>query len=206
MKPGSLISYPFATISLILACTAQSRPFDSIIESFHILSDQSPLRDYIMSNPEGQVSTGVSISDVIGKTQDIAIFSGLTRDIETISGRLEDAAQNATVLAPDNSVMRSLKRKPWEDPEDYDNFGANAYEGSSGQDRARGNLARFVQRHIIPESPWEEGRKIKTLAGNEIWWETKDGQKKIQPGDVEVKSIADKVSNGEVWVLGGSLA
>ncbi|KAK1916976.1 hypothetical protein P3342_001558 [Pyrenophora teres f. teres] len=159
-----------------------------------------------MSNPEGQVSTGVSISDVIGKTQDIAIFSGLTRDIETISGRLEDAAQNATVLAPDNSVMRSLKRKPWEDPEDYDNFGANAYEGSSGQDRARGNLARFVQRHIIPESPWEEGRKIKTLAGNEIWWETKDGQKKIQPGDVEVKSIADKVSNGEVWVLGGSLA
>jgi len=132
-----------------------------------------------MSNPEGQVSTDVSISDVIGKTQDIAIFSGLTRDIDTISGRLEDAAQNATVLAPDNSVMRSLKRKPWEDPEDYDNFGASAYEGSKGQDRAQGNLARFVQRHIIAESPWEEGKKIKTLAGNEIWWEAKDGQKKV---------------------------
>ncbi|RMZ66605.1 FAS1 domain-containing [Pyrenophora seminiperda CCB06] len=206
MRPGSIVSYPFATIFLILACTAQSRPFASIIESFHIRTNQLPLQHYVMSNVEGQMSTGVSISDIIGKTQDIAIFSGLTRDIDTVSGRLENAAQNATVLAPDNSVMRSLKRKPWEEPEDYDNFGASAYEGSSGEDRARGNLAHFVQRHIIPESPWEEGKKAKTLAGNEIWWETKDGQKKIQPGDVEVKSIADKVSNGEVWVLGGSLA
>jgi hypothetical protein len=28
----------------------------------------------------------------------------------------------------------------------------------------------------------------------------------IQPGNVEVTSIADKVANGEIWVLGGSLA
>ena len=28
----------------------------------------------------------------------------------------------------------------------------------------------------------------------------------IQPANVEVISIADKVANGEVWVLGGSLA
>ncbi|OAL55955.1 hypothetical protein IQ07DRAFT_583392 [Pyrenochaeta sp. DS3sAY3a] len=206
MKPGSIVAYPIASVCLFLACSAESRPFDSIIESFNILSDQSPLHDYIMSRPEGQVSTGVIISDVIGKTQTIAIFSGLTRDIDDVSKRLDDAAQNATVLAPDNSVMRNLKRKPWEDPEDYDSFGANAYEGSSGEDRARKNLERFVQRHIVPESPWEEGKKVKTLAGDEIWWETKNGQKKIQPGNVEVTSIADKVSNGEVWVLGGSLA
>lgn len=151
------------------------------------------------------MSTGVIISDVIGKTQNIAIFSGLTRDIDAVAGRLDDAAQNATVLAPDNSVMRNLKRKPWEDPEDYESFGADAYDGSSGEDRARKNLERFVQKHIVPQSPWAEGDKVKTLAGNEIWWESKDGQKRIQPGDVEVTSVADKVSNGEVWVLGGSL-
>jgi hypothetical protein len=132
-----------------------------------------------MGNPEEQMSTGVIISDVIGKTQSIAIFSGLTRDIDTVSGRLDNASQNATVLAPNNSIMRDLKRKPWEDPEDYETFGADAYEGSGGQDRARGNLERFVQRHIIPESPWEEGKKVKTLSGNEIWWESKDGQKKV---------------------------
>ncbi|KAH7399517.1 hypothetical protein BKA66DRAFT_451985 [Pyrenochaeta sp. MPI-SDFR-AT-0127] len=206
MKPGPIVAYPLATICLILACSAESRPFDSIIRSFNLLSEQSPLREYIMSKPEGQVSTGVIISDVIGKTQNIAIFSGLTRDIDDVSGRLNDAAQNATVLAPDNSVMRSLKRKPWEDPEDYESFGAKAYDGSSGEDRARKNLERFVQRHIVPESPWAEGKKVKTLAGNEVWWESKDGQKRIQPGDVEVTSIADKVANGEVWILGGSLA
>jgi hypothetical protein len=180
MKPGSFVAYPFATISLILACSAESRPFDSIIKSFNLLSEQSPLR-HIMGSPSEQVSTGVIISDVLGKTQNIAIFSGLTRDIDTISGRLDNAAENATVLAPDNSVMRELKRKPWEDPEDYKTFGTSAYEGSSGEDRARGNLERFVQRHIIPESPWAEGKKVKTLSGNEIWWETKDGQKKVSP-------------------------
>lgn len=179
MKPGSLFTYPLATISLIFACSAESRPFDSIVKSFHVITEQSPLRDYIMSKPEEQVSTGVIISDVIGKTQEIAIFSGLTRDIDSVSGRLDDAAKNATVLAPHNSVMRDLKRKPWEDPEDYNTLGEKAYEGASGEDRARSNLERFVQRHIIPESPWEEGKKVKTLSGNEIWWESKDGQKKV---------------------------
>jgi hypothetical protein len=179
MKAGSIVAYPLATVCLFLACSAESRPFDSIIKSFNVLSEQSPLRDYIMGNPEGQVSTGVIISDVIGKTQNIAIFSGLTRDIDTVSSRLDTASQNATVLAPDNSVMRNLKRKPWEDPEDYDSFGANAYQGASGEDRARKNLERFVTRHIISESPWEEGKKVKTLSGNEVWWESKDGQKRV---------------------------
>jgi len=206
MRPHTILAYPLATVWLYLACSAESRPFASIIRSFDILSGQSPLRNYIMGSPGSQVSTGVIISDVIGKTQDIAIFSGLTRDVDAVAGRLDDAAQNTTVLAPDNSIMRSLERKPWEDPQDYSSFGAHAYAGSSGEDRARKNLERFVHRHIVPESPWEEGKKATTLDGNEIWWETKDGQKKIQPGNVAVTSIADKVSNGEVWVIGGSMS
>ena len=125
------------------------------------------------------VSIGVIISDVIGKTQAIAIFSGLTRDIDPVSDRLDDASQNATVLAPDNSVMRDLKRKPWEDPEDYSQFGSEAYKGQDGEDRAHKNLRRFVERHIVPESPWEEGKKVKTLDGNEVWWINKDGKKMV---------------------------
>lgn len=178
MKPTSIIAYPLTSVCLFLACAAESRPFDTIRKSFEILRDQTPLANLIMP-PAGEVSSGVRISDVIGKTQNIAIFSGLIRDIDDVAGRLDNAAKNATVLAPDNSVMRNLKRKPWEDPEDYDNFGASAYEGSSGEGRARKNLERFVQRHVVPESPWEEGKKVKTLAGNEIWWESKDGQKKV---------------------------
>ena len=169
--------YPLASIYLFLACAAESRPFDTILKSFNIISEQSPLRDYIM--PSNDASTGVIISDVIGKAPTIAIFSGLTRDINTVSGRLEDAAQNATVLAPDNTAMKNLKRKPWEDPEEYNQFGEQAYKGTSGSDRAHSNLERFVKKHIVPESPWEEGKKVKTLAGNEVWWESKNGQKMV---------------------------
>ncbi|KAF2875015.1 hypothetical protein BDV95DRAFT_626567 [Massariosphaeria phaeospora] len=210
MKPASLLAYPAAIACLVLAASAVPRPLESIIESFNLLSQQSPLGKHnpfinIMP-PAGEVSTGVIISDVIGKTQTIAIFSGLTRDIDLVSDRLDDAAKNATVLAPDNGVMRNLKRKPWEDQDDYDSFGANAYDGDAGEDRAHKNLRRFVESHIVPESPWAEGQKVKTLAGNEVWYETKDGKKMIQPGDVEVTSIADKVSNGEIWIISGSLA
>ncbi|KAF2187751.1 hypothetical protein K469DRAFT_725218 [Zopfia rhizophila CBS 207.26] len=210
MKPAHLFAYPTTTIYLVLAASAQSRPFDSLLSSFHIFGDQSPLRKHnplnqVMPHSSEEVSTGVILSDVIGKTQDIAIFSGLTRDIDPVADRLDDASKNATVLAPDNGVMRNLKRKPWEDPNDYEVFGKNAYDGGDGQDRAHKNLRRFVEAHIVPESPWQEGQKVKTLAGNEIWYESKEAKKVIQPGNVQVTSIADKVANGEIWIMGGIL-
>ena len=183
MKPIVLFAYPATTICLVLAASAASHPFEDILKSLHILSDQSPLGKHDPVNqimpPSGEVSTGIIISDVLGKTQDIGIFSGLTRDVDTVSGRLEDAAKNATVLAPDNVAMKNLKHKPWEDPKDYEAFGTIAYDGGPGEDRAHKNLRRFVEAHIVPQSPWEEGQKVKTLAGDEIWYEIKDGKKKV---------------------------
>ena len=179
MLPTTFFAYPSAILGLLLSASAEPRPLRDILKAFDI--HQTP----ILSDPVGNmpsdesVSAGVIISDVIGKTQAIAIFSGLTRDIDPVSGRLDNANQNATVLAPDNSAMKNLKRKPWEDPEDYNSFGAEAYKGQDGEDRAHKNLRRFVERHIVIESPWEEGKKVKTLEGNEIWWETKDGKKKV---------------------------
>ncbi|ORY04036.1 hypothetical protein BCR34DRAFT_544775 [Clohesyomyces aquaticus] len=210
MKPSLLFAYPTATVYLALAASANSLPFEGLLKSLHILPDQAPLGknnpfDPIMAPSDDTVSTGVIISDVIGKTQDIAIFSGLTRDIDSVSDRLDDGAKNATVLAPDNGAMKSLKRKPWEDAEDYKAFGESAYEGGDGEDRAHRNLRRFVEAHIVMQSPWEEGKKAKTMAGNEVWYETKDGKKRIQPADIEVSSIADKVSNGEIWIIKGAL-
>ncbi|KAI4197926.1 MAG: hypothetical protein LQ350_005629 [Teloschistes chrysophthalmus] len=161
------------------------------------------------------------ISDVIGKDRVINIFAGFTRDIDTISKRLDDVTKNTTVLAPLNSEIQKLPRKPWEDPKDYGSLGESAYDGSDGEDRAHRNLRRFVESHVIPTSPWKEGEKIKSLGGEELWWESKQGTRtvgprtwwwqyrhvanatQIQPGNIEVSSIADKVSNGEVWVLKG---
>lgn len=162
---------------------------------------------------------GPIISDVLPKTKGINIFAQLTRDFDPIASHLNDPSKNMTVLAPRNSAIQALPRKPWESPEDYSKFGeVNAYEGQEGQDRAKKNLQRFVEAHLIPASPWKEGEEVETLGGEKLKW-VKEGDKilvssfgrgcwlwhtdmyQIQPGNVEVDSIAEKVSNGEVWVL-----
>jgi len=98
----------------------------------------------------------------------------------------------------------ALPRKPWEDPEEYRELGADAYEGDDGQERARRNMKRFVEAHVVVKSPWQEEEKAKTLGGEEVWWEKKEGSIWIQPGNVEVSSTeAGKVQNGEIWILKG---
>ncbi|KAI9698494.1 MAG: hypothetical protein M1836_004075 [Candelina mexicana] len=153
--------------------------------------------------PPSDSSGDVIISDVIGNDRKINIFAGFTRDIEAISKRLEDGTQNTTVLAPLNTEVMKLPRKPWEDPKDYNELGANAYDGRDGEDRAHRNLRRFVEAHIVPASPWKEGERAKTIGGNEVWYENRDGKKFVQPGDIEVASVANEVSNGQVWLLKG---
>lgn len=138
------------------------------------------------------------ISDVLGKSRVINIFSGFTRDIEAIANRLSSISTRTTLLAPVNSAIAGLPRKPWEDPD-----GATVYAGDDGKDKAQENLKKFVESHAVPLSPWAEGEKVKTLAGQEVWW-VSDGDKKIiKPGDIEVVSVAEKVLNGEVWILKG---
>lgn len=117
------------------------------------------------------------ISDIIGIERSINIFAGFTRDIEEISNRLDHSGANTTVLAPLNSQIQKLPRKPWEDPKDYEALGQQAYDGISGEERAHKNLRRFVEAHIVPTSPWKEGEKVTSLGGDEVWWEEKDGKK-----------------------------
>lgn len=124
----------------------------------------------------------VLVSDVIGNDRSINIFAGFTRDFAPISQRFEDSSLNTTILAPINSAIMHLPRKPWEDPEDYDKLGAEAYEGGEGEERAQRNLRRFVEAHVVPASPWKEGEKLKTLAGGEVWWEERDGVKVVSFG------------------------
>ena len=128
------------------------------------------------SDPDGEPM----ISDVIGKERIINIFAGFTRDIETISSRLDDNEQNTTVLAPLNSELMKLSHKPWENPRDYGAMGSAAYEGQDGEDRAHRNLRRFVEAHVVPVSPWKEGDKVETLGGSKVWWETSHGKQLVR--------------------------
>jgi hypothetical protein len=152
-------------------------------------------------NPSG----ALTISDILPKTRSINIFAGLTRDISSVTSRLEsqDPTENTTLLAPLNSAMTALPRKPWED-RPGDKSGVSA---ARNEDKAAENILRFVEAHVVPISPWKEGKsgKIKTLGGGELWWEHRDNGKTrvVMPGEVEVDGIAGKVGNGEIWALRG---
>ncbi|OBT89740.1 hypothetical protein VE02_01392 [Pseudogymnoascus sp. 03VT05] len=171
------------------------------------MDNLGPVMPPAASDPSASTPPGgglVILCDVLGRDRSINIFAGFTRDIEAISKRLEDGQQNTTILAPLNSAITGLPRKPWESNEDYHRLGADAYEGKSGEDRAHANLRTFVEEHIVPESPWPEGAKLKTLAGTEVWWEIKGDKMVIQPGNIEVERVAMKVANGQVWILKGA--
>ncbi|MCJ1477565.1 hypothetical protein MMC13_006237 [Lambiella insularis] len=203
---------------LTYSLSAQLLPVLSQLLIPNILNKQAPsLRDRqhpTMNQPniflppsdnkeEPTPSGNIMISDVIGKERVINIFAGFTRDIENIARRLDDKEQNTTVLAPLNSVLQQLPRKPWEDPQDYGAMGEKAYEGQGGEERAHRNLRRFVEAHVVPVNPWKEGEKVESLGGSTIWWKEKDGKKTIQPEDIEVSSIVSRVSNGEIWIIKG---
>lgn len=158
-----------------------------------------PPGDSTSSGPDS--GTEVRLSDVLSKDRSINVFAGFTRDIDTVEKRLSDEGQNTTILAPVNSAITSLPRKPWESNEEYEKLGTNAYEGAAGEDRAHANLRRFVEEHIVPVRPWAEGKKVKTMGGSEVWWEKKGDKQLIQPGNIEVSSVASSVGNGEIWIL-----
>lgn len=144
------------------------------------------------------IQPSVPLNDILGTLRSLTTFSSLTRMQTTTTTLLSDLTTNTTVLAPLNSAIEGLPRKPWESPRDYDERGASAYEGDDGQDRANANLRRFVEAHLVTTNPWEKGQKVKTVGGREIWWEEKDGKKVVMPDKVEVDRVANQVANGEV--------
>ncbi|KAL1976513.1 hypothetical protein VTN31DRAFT_2795 [Thermomyces dupontii] len=152
-------------------------------------------------------SSNLFVSDILAKTRQVSIFASVVRDFASIADRLSDQQRNTTVLAPLNLAVQALPQKPWEDPADYARYGAEqAYQGSDGKERARRNLQRFVEAHLVPVNPWDEGLEIETVGGGKVSW-SREGEKiVIKPGNIEVDSQALQVSNGEVWILKGVLS
>jgi hypothetical protein len=209
MKPfrAILASSLIVTSSALLVLPFQSRPTPARFandrqEAIMNPGIQLPAKEGEDGPPSTSPPNGnVILSDVIGSQRSINVFASFTRDISSVSSRLDTAGLNTTVLAPINSALSDLPRKPWEDPEDYAKMGAEAYSGKDGEDRAHSNLRRFTEAHVVLASPWKEGEKVERMSGGELWWETKDGKTLIQPGNVEVDRVVSKVANGEVWVL-----
>ncbi|KAF8469669.1 FAS1 domain-containing protein [Kalaharituber pfeilii] len=153
----------------------------------------------------------LTLSDVISIHREIGVFIDTLLSVDEAGSRLEDGAQNTTVLAPTNTVMRHLSRKPWQDPrdaEEADTQGVSQddlYAGDAGEDRASQNLRRFVQAHLVEVSPWQKGKEnmAKTLGGKSVWWDEEGGVRKIYPDGIEVEEVKDERSNGQIWVIKG---
>lgn len=172
---SAIVSHSVALWGLSFPVNIRQRPLQALPQG------QQPIMDKLIPGilkPNEDLSgqaDGPIISDVLPKTKGINIFAQLTRDFDPIASRLNDPSKNITVLAPRNSAIQALPRKPWETPEDYSKFGeVNAYEGQEGQDRAKQNLHRFVEAHLIPVSPWKEGEEVETLGGEKLKWKKED--------------------------------
>lgn len=157
-------------------------------------------------------STQQTISDHLGALKSINIFSSLTRDVHTVNTRLESSGSTGagtTLLCPLNTAMTALGRKPWQaDPSRSDTDGHGVANALSGH-QADENLRRFVEAHVVVASPWREADRVRTMAGDEVWWVGggSDGEKRvIMPAGVEVESVQKRAGNGEIWVVRGVLA
>ena len=213
MKPFTVATSLLTSGLLIATAQAQLVPFFTKPASARPVNHQQPMDANAPgiqmppspsdNTPDAPPQGDVILSDVIGNSRQINIFAGFTRDLSSVSTRLDTTGLNTTVLAPVNSAISSLPRKPWEDPKDYAELGTSAYEGTAGEDRASRNLRRFTEAHVVPTSPWKEGEKVKSLGGSELWWENKNGRAVVQPGGVEVERVVSRVANGEVWMLKG---
>jgi len=162
-----------------------------------------------MSSSRGQPPTANEapdvpiMSDALSIQRDVSIFAEFVRGSETVSKRLENYNKNTTVLAPLNSAIKSLPRKPWEDPDDSVNS-KDWFSGGTGEKRAAENLERFVMAHMVPSSPFKENEKVETMGGRTIWWETTEGGViKIFPDGIEVKEVKNSVPNGQIWTIEG---
>ena len=111
------------------------------------------------------------LTDILSKVPLLKTYASLTRDFPSAHSQLNDPSKRITVLAPRNATVHDLPHKPWENPQEYERFGeVQAYAGREGHERARENLRRFVEAHVIPVCPWEEGVVVKTLGGKEAKW------------------------------------
>lgn len=152
----------------------------------------------------------LTISDILPLSRSINIFAQLTRDIASVTARLSTMdTSNTTLLAPLNSAMQDLPRKPWEDRPGNGGVdgGGDVRRAEDNEEKAAENLRRFVEAHVVPVSPWKRGEaeKVRTLGGDEVWWDEREGKRVVfgKGFEVDVSEVVGTVGNGAIWAIKG---
>jgi len=205
-------------LSTLLINTSQAWP----IQSSKTVLPAAPLLDLAPQSPlmsSTENPSDLTLTDVLPSHPSISIFASLARTTNSLTSLLSSQPpsspsthpHNITILAPSNSALASLPRKPWEQPSDYAAFGTSAYEGADGEGRAQRNREGFVRAHIVVGELGVGMKKARTLRDTEVWVEEREGDSEggkrtlVMPGGVEVQRVAEKVGDGEVWILDGVL-
>ena len=133
--------------------------------------------------------------------------------VNDIARRLTDLSARTLVLAPVNSAIVAMPRKPWLGDASTASekllVNGQAYQTTKDEASAEKNIARFVADHIVPDYPIAVGSKVKTLSGHVLTLvvDDKDGSKYVEIADGRrYKVLSTKeASNGAIWVLDGVL-
>lgn len=170
MLPGQIVS--IATL-FVTSVPAWAFPFPALYRF------QGVVQAFIEANNVTPMSRQLTVAEFVDGERQIGIFAGLIRDVPSAASLLQDANSNVTLLAPTNSAMTLLPHKPWENANDYNTLGVDAYEGPDGQGRAQQNIRAFVEAHIVPQNSLKVGEQTTTLGGKKIWIDTQGLQKKV---------------------------
>ncbi|GAA5831710.1 hypothetical protein JCM3766R1_004987 [Sporobolomyces carnicolor] len=145
-----------------------------------------------------------ALTDLLTRSRNSRLFYDYVRDSRLVSTRLGDVSEASTVLAPIDSAIVSLARKPHQGPPGP----ITAYSlGSREDEHARATyLERWTKRHVVPELvELNKPGPYVTLGGATVTLVKSEGDNgrttyRVMPGDVEVLEI-ETASNGIILYL-----
>lgn len=198
--------------STALCCTLTAVLSTTIAATLPPLQQQPQLPFLDSMTPS--TSSSPSLTDLLTRSKS-SIFYGYIRESTYISTRLANPLESTTILAPLNSAILSLARKPHQGrPEPVEGH-VEGYAGSREDEQDRADyLENWIKRHLI-DGKVElegEGKDYETLHdGEKVSFVKGDGDAlyKVMPGDVEVVEIEQVDSPSPTfssWSLAESLS
>lgn len=197
---------------------------------FHIQNpdthQQDVLKEYDVSPPHVPGSGEVKEEDIAtddgpkkGKAllrtelqvnPDVSIFAGYARDYESMESRFNSKRAFTVVMAPSDSAMAMLHKKPWEFPEEID----SSIPEPEKERIMRKNILWFLLSHLhfgeIEESAIIGGKhrfSLRTETDVGLLVDANDDHLIIrtEAGDAIKVTEAIPVENGVIWILDQTL-
>ncbi|GAA5872850.1 hypothetical protein JCM16303_006853 [Sporobolomyces ruberrimus] len=142
-------------------------------------------------------SSTPSLTDLLTRSKHSRLFYDYLRESTSVSTRLANPLESTTILAPVNSAIVSLERKPHQGPPEPVGGNVEGYSGSREDEQARADyLENWIKRHLVngrvnledqtkEYETLQEGAKVTIVKreGHELYT--------VMPGNIEVVEIEE---------------